>query len=98
MRGAVDILMAYPSWLSGTSLRENAFAGHGGQVGESKRTHNREAVPADVCARKIIAAMMKRKRRIIIPGKLKLLPWLNAISPGLLEKLIAAKFDKQNRS
>lgn len=95
--GAVDILMAYPSWLSGTNLRENAFADHGGQIGESKRTHSREAVPADVCARMIIEAMQQRKRQIIIPRKLRILPWLNAISPRLLQKLITTKLNKQNQ-
>ncbi|MCH8287438.1 SDR family NAD(P)-dependent oxidoreductase, partial [candidate division KSB1 bacterium] len=93
----VDILMVLPHWIRGTNLRSNAFGKDGSTLGDSRQKHTGESITVEECCRKIIKAMQKRKKELVIPPKLKLLPWLNMISPGLLEWIINKKTGEQGK-
>jgi short-subunit dehydrogenase len=94
-KSGVDILLVKPHWLRGTDLRKNAFDKNGNRIGESKKEHNKESITLEECSRKIIQGMQGRKRELVIPPKLKLLEWLNLISPGLAERIVSGKVKEQ---
>jgi short-subunit dehydrogenase len=91
----VDILLVMPHWLRGTNLRSNALDKDGNKIGDSRKEHSKESVNLEVCSKKIIKGMTARKKELIIPLKLKALPWLNLVSPVLLEKIISSKVEGQ---
>ena len=93
----VHILLAYPYWISGTNLRKNAFAADGGGVGEAKRSHGKDAISTEECSDLVIKAITHRKNQIIIPSKLKILPFLQSVNPGLVRYLIKRKLKQQNK-
>lgn len=92
----VHILTVMPHWISGTSLRENAFGTDGQKIGLSKRQHTKESISLDVCSQAIIKAMIRRKRDVAIPPKLNFVPWLKLIAPGFLRKLVLRKLKSQD--
>jgi len=91
----VDVLLVMPHWLRGTNLRKNAFDKNGNKIGESGRGHSKESVSLEECSRKIIKGMLNRKREVIIPGKLRVLTWLNLLFPSLAENIITGKVKDQ---
>ncbi len=92
---SVDIMLVMPHWLRGTDLRKNAFDKDGNKIGESKKEHSKESISLEECSKKIIKGMINRKRELIIPGKLKVLTWLNLFFPNVAEKIIMRKVDEQ---
>ena len=50
----------------------------------------------DDAVRSITKAMLSRKRELYIPWKLKLLPWLHLIHPGIVDLLVKGKVDTQD--
>ena len=91
----VAVMLVMPHWLRGTDLRKNAFDKDGKKIGESKKGHNKESISLEECSGKIIKGMLNRKRELIIPGKLKVLTWLNLFFPNLAEKIILGKVEQQ---
>ena len=91
----VDIMLVMPHWLRGTGLRKNAFDKDGNQIGESKKEHSKESITLEECSKKIIKGMISRKRELIIPGKLKVLTWLNLFFPNLAERIVMEKVEEQ---
>lgn len=87
----VDILMVLPHWLRGTNLRSNAFGKNGQALGSKRKKHTGEFITVEKCRNEIIKAMKKRKRELIIPPKLRLLLWLNLITPGIVRSIIKKK-------
>lgn len=91
----VDILLVLPHWLTGTRLREHAYGKDGAPLGNTRSRHSRESVTVEACSQAIIRAMEKRQRELVIPPKLKALPWLSLISPRLVEYIVSRKVDEQ---
>lgn len=91
----VHILTVMPHWLRGTNLRENAFGKDGTALGEGRRGHSKESISLDACSQAILDALAKRKREIVVPWKLRLLPWLNLISPETLDRVVTGAVEKQ---
>ena len=93
----VHILTVLPHWLRGTNLRKQAFGTDGAALGGSSRGHSKESISLEECCEAIIVAMERRKRDLVIPWKLRLLPWLNLIHPSIVEALVSGKVDEQGR-
>ena len=93
----VDVLTVLPHWLRGTNLRKAAFGRDGGSLGASSRKHSRESISLDDASEAIIEAMKKRKRELIIPFKLRFLPWLHLINPKIVEYLVTRGVSKQEK-
>ncbi|MFB3905322.1 MAG: SDR family oxidoreductase [Acidobacteriota bacterium] len=91
----VDVLLVLPHWLTGTRLREHAYGKDGAPLGKTRSRHSRESVTVEACSQAIIRAMGKRQRELVIPPKLKALPWLSLISPRLVEYIVTRKVDEQ---
>ena len=92
----MQILLVLPHWLRGTNLRKSAIGADGRSLGETSASHNSESIGLEECSRAILKAMRKRRRELIIPSKLKFLPWLKLISPLLLDYIVSRKVKQQN--
>ncbi len=88
----VDILIALPSWISNPDWRQNSLGMDGQPRGESSKKQSKSAVSLEECSQAIIKAILKRKREVVIPAKLKFLPLLNLINPKMVEFFIKRKF------
>ena len=84
----VNVLTVHPHWIRGTDLRANACSFDGNTLGENKRSHNKESITSEECSLAVLEALRKRKCELIIPNKLKLVPWLKLLWPGYLRKKI----------
>jgi len=93
----VDILTVLPHWLRGTDLRQNAFGKDGAALGASSRKHSKESISLEDCSVAILKAMKKRKRELVIPWKLRALPWLNLINPKIVAWLVKGKVKDQDK-
>ena len=93
LNGQVDILIVSPSWIHGTNLRKNA-------IGQQKKKYYAKSHIVDVtdCTQKIIAAMEKRKKRLIIPKKLAVLIAIKNLFPNLVDKIIIRAINKESPS
>lgn len=87
----IDILIAMPSWIRNPDWRQNTLGMDGQPRGESGKRHSKSAVSLEQCAQTIVKAILKRKREIVIPAKLKFLPLLNLINPRIVEFFIRRK-------
>lgn len=92
----IHILLVLPHWLRGTNLRKSAIGADGQALGRSSAGHNKESISLEECSDAIIHAMHRRQRELIIPPKLRLLPWVKLISPRLLDYIVSRKVDEQN--
>ncbi len=93
----VDILTVLPHWLRGTDLRQSAFGKDGEALGASSRKHSKESITLEDCSVAILKAMKKRKRELVIPWKLRALPWLNLINPKIVAWLVKGKVNDQDK-
>ena len=66
-------------------------------MGAATRKHSKESVSLEECCQAIIEAMKKGKRELIIPTKLKALPWLNLIDPRIVEYLVSGAVEEQGK-
>ncbi|MDP6039040.1 MAG: SDR family oxidoreductase [Candidatus Latescibacteria bacterium] len=94
----VHVLTVLPHWLRGTDLRQSAFGKDGETLGESSRRHNKESISLEDCSQAILKAMQKRKSELVIPWKLRILPWLQLINPKIVEWLVKGKVKEQNNN
>ena len=92
----VDVISVLPHWLQGTELRQSAHARDGDRVGESRRGHSKESVPLDACCSAILKAIERRDREVVIPWKLKFLPWIKLLAPGILDRFVRGEMDRQD--
>ena len=84
----VNVLTVYPHWIRGTDMRANACSADGKALGDSGRSHNKESITSEECSKAVLEALSKRKGELIIPNKLKLVPWLKLLWPGYLRRKI----------
>lgn len=83
----VSITVACPDFVA-TETRERAMGADGEPLGESP-VREGEVMTAEVCARKILAGAVARKRELIMSGRGKLGMWLKLIAPGLIDRIAA---------
>jgi short-subunit dehydrogenase len=91
----VSVLSVLPFWLRGTQLRASAYKGDGDVIGADSKKHNDQSISLEYASRAIIRAMARRKRQLIMPSKLKLLPWLYQIAPRFVEWIVRRAMVKQ---
>ena len=98
LRGSgVHVLLVLPHWLTGTNLRANAYDKDGRARAAAKSRHSSESVTVEACSKAIIESLDKRREELVIPAKLRALPWLNLISPRLVDYLVGRKVEDQRK-
>ena len=88
LEGAVNFMDAYLGWIKDTDLRANAYGADGNRLGNAKHAHGRHAIELNDCVSGIIKGITDGKRRVYIPGKLRLVPFLNVFARGWLQKKV----------
>ncbi|MEC7867525.1 MAG: hypothetical protein VYE00_07755, partial [Candidatus Poribacteria bacterium] len=64
--------------------------------GISSKKHSQESISLQKCSQAILNAASKRKKELMIPPKLKILPWLNLINPKIVDFLVKQKMLEQD--
>jgi NAD(P)-dependent dehydrogenase (short-subunit alcohol dehydrogenase family) len=84
----VRFLNVYLGWIKGTNLRQSAFGADGSIIGEKRHEHNSNAIDLEDCTRSIVLAIKSDKKRVYIPKKIKLIPYLNIFAKNWLWRKI----------
>ena len=96
LRGTgVDMLTVMAHWLRGTNLRANALGPDGAPRGSAAPHHDRSAVDLEALTHATLTAVRGRKRRVFVPGYLRLLPLLAEVAPGLADRIIAGRMARE---
>ncbi|MDE0098585.1 MAG: SDR family oxidoreductase [Truepera sp.] len=80
----VDILTVLPHWIRGTGLRANAAGYDGRPLSWAAQRHSSESISLEACSEAVLRAVAQRRKELVIPRKLRFLPWLELIDPRLV--------------
>lgn len=88
----VSVTVIYPSWVK-TGITGRALKADGTKKGEVS-VHENNGMPADRCAKIIVAAAGRRKREVVMTLEGKLGLWLRLIAPSLVDRILKKKTDQ----
>ena len=95
--GQLHFMDAYLGWIKDTDLRANAYGADGNRLGNSKHAHGGHAIELNDCVSGIIKGITNGKRRIYIPGKLRLVPFLNVFARGYIHRKVSKAVKEHNK-
>ena len=81
----VDVTMIYPGFVA-TGIRENA-AGPDGKPIRVSPVKEGEVMGVEECARRIVAAMERREREVVMTARGKMGLWLRLLAPSLVDRI-----------
>jgi len=81
----VAVCTVHPGFVA-TGIRENA-AGPDGQPIHVSPVREAEVMRVDECARRIVQAIQRRERRVVMTARGKIGLWLRLIAPGLVDRI-----------
>jgi len=81
----IDVTMIYPGFVA-TGIRENASGPDGKAIGVSPVKEG-EVMSAEDCARRIVRAMQRREREVVMTARGKMGLWLKLIAPSLVDRI-----------
>lgn len=98
LRGSgVEVLTVLAHWVRGTDLRARAL-GPGGMPRTTAASHrDASATDLDTLTHAVLRAVRTRKRRVFVPGWIRLLPLLAEIAPGTVDGIVASRMDRELR-
>lgn len=82
----VSVTTIYPGWVS-TGISSRALEADGSLSGRIS-IHEIDAMPVDNCARKIIQAVAKRKREVVMTYQAKFGLWARLVAPGVVDQIV----------
>jgi short-subunit dehydrogenase len=88
----VSVTMIYPGFVS-TGIRENA-TGPDGKPIEISPVKEGEVMSVDDCARRIVRAIERREREVVMTARGKIGLWLKLIAPGLIDRIAKRAIEK----
>jgi len=88
-RDGIDVTIVCPGYVR-TNVSRNALTGNGAAFGEMDSTHERTMRP-EVCARRIIDAVAKRKEEVVVGGKETWAVPLKRFIPRLVSRIVRMK-------
>ena len=92
----LHVLIASPGFTS-SSIRENALNSSGGSQKESPR-NEKKMMSSEEVALKIVDAVGKRRRSIVLTSQGKLVVFLNKFFPSLVDRLVFNSLSKEKNS
>ncbi len=96
LRGTgVDVLTVMAHWVRGTNLRARALGPDGAPRANAAPHRDHSAIDVDTLTRAVLAAVHSRKRRVFVPGYVRLLPLLAQIAPGLADRIVTRKMARE---
>jgi short-subunit dehydrogenase len=81
----VSVTTIFPGWVS-TGISSRALNVDGSLTGKIS-IYEKNAMPVDKCARKIIKAVAKRKREVVMTYQAKFGLWGKLLLPGLIDQI-----------
>lgn len=75
----IDVLVVSPSWMKGTDLKA---------VIRTKEKRKERGLELEDCCQKILRAIEKRKRELLLPRWYRLIGWARLICPKLLDRCV----------
>lgn len=81
----MSVTLAYPGFVA-TEIASRAIGPHGTTLGE-RPVRDAAVMPADECARLIIAAAANRRRQVVMSLRGKLGLWLRLVAPGAIDRI-----------
>ena len=90
----VDVTMIFPGVVA-TGIRHHGYGADGKAAGRSG-LDERDAMPVDVCARQMIAAMAGRRRELVMTGRGRLGLWLKLFAPTLVDRMARAALARED--
>jgi short-subunit dehydrogenase len=81
----VTVTMIYPGFVA-TGIRENATGPDGKPILVSP-VKEREVMSAADCARRIVKAMERREREVVMTARGKIGVWLKLVAPSLIDRI-----------
>jgi len=84
----VDVLVVSPGFVA-TGIRERALGPDGRPLGESPRAEDRDTMDVETCVRRIVRAVERREREVVMMPRAKLAMALKALAPGLIDRMAA---------
>jgi short-subunit dehydrogenase len=88
----VTVTVIYPSWVK-TGITGRALRADGTRKG-AVSSHEAKGMPADKCAKIIVAAAGRRKREVVMTFEGKLGLWLRLIAPSVVDSILKKKTDQ----
>jgi short-subunit dehydrogenase len=90
----IAVTVVYPGVVA-TETRRKGLNGKGEPAGVS-RLDERDAMPVEVCARRIVRAIERRRRELVMTAKGRFGLWLKLIAPGWVDNLARAAVKKDD--
>ena len=81
----VTVTMIYPDFVS-TGIRENASGPDGKPIMLSPVKEG-EVMSVEVCARRIVKAISRRDREVVMTARGKMGLWLKLLAPALIDRM-----------
>ena len=81
----VDVTMIYPGYVS-TGIRENA-SGPDGKPVEVSPVREGEVMGVEDCVARIVRAIERREREVVMTARGKIGLWLKLLAPGLVDRI-----------
>jgi NAD(P)-dependent dehydrogenase (short-subunit alcohol dehydrogenase family) len=91
----VDVLVVSPYYIA-TDIRSRALGSDGRPLGASPRDESTDTVPLDECVRRIVLAMERRERDVVIPARIALGLKLKVVAPGVVDRMTLKKTAARN--
>lgn len=82
----VDVSVISPGFVD-TKIRARGFAADGRPHGESPRDESKGNMSVEVCVARIVKAIERREREVVMTAKAKVGQWVRLVAPGLVDKL-----------
>ncbi len=89
----VDVLVVSPGPV-GTSIHTRRLGGDGKLSPESLERPNDRGMPVEVCARKIVRAIERRRRELVMTAAARAGQWAKLIAPGLIDRFVARAVER----
>jgi short-subunit dehydrogenase len=90
----VDVTVVSPG-LVATDLRFHALSASGAPVGIGQRTERTGIMSAEACAERVLRAIDRRERDVVMGASGHIAAWLKVLAPGLLDRLGARAVAKE---
>jgi short-subunit dehydrogenase len=81
----VDVTMIYPGFVS-TGIRENA-TGPDGKPIEVSPVKEGQVMGVEECARRMVRAIERREREVVMTARGKIGLWLKLLAPSLVDRI-----------
>jgi short-subunit dehydrogenase len=86
LEDGVSVTVAYPGFVA-TEIGTRAV-GPAGTTLASRPVRDSDVMPADECARQIIAAARGRRRELVMTARGKIGLWMKLIAPGMIDRIV----------